>query len=56
METLATEVFKSFAIPANPGKYISIENGPSAVNEPRIRINFIYFVLVIELSVIRLHL
>ena len=51
METLATEVFKSLAIPAKPGKYMSIENGPSAVSEPKIRINFKYFAFVITVSV-----
>jgi hypothetical protein len=34
-------VFKSAAIPENPGKYMSMENGPNAVSEPKIRINFI---------------
>ena len=47
MDTFATEVFKSFAIPENPGKYISIENGPRAVNEPKIRISLMYFFVVI---------
>jgi hypothetical protein len=35
MDTLAT-VFRSSAIQKKPGKYISIENGPSAVREPKI--------------------
>ena len=48
MDTLATEVFKSLAIPAKPGKYISIENGPSAVREPKMRINLMYFFLGIS--------
>jgi hypothetical protein len=32
MDTLATVVFRSSAI-RKPGKYISIENGPSAVRD-----------------------
>ena len=56
METLATVVFKSFAMPENPGKYISIENGPKAVNEPNIRINLKYCffdnsVLIMEVKI-----
>jgi hypothetical protein len=35
---LATVVFKSFAIPAKPGKYIN-RKGPSAVSNPKITIN-----------------
>ena len=31
-------VCKSFAMPGNPGKYISMENGPIADSRPRIRI------------------
>lgn len=54
METFATEVFKSLAILAKPGKYISIENRPSAVNEPKIRINLIYFAFVIEVFEIKI--
>jgi hypothetical protein len=37
MDTLA--VFQVFCNSEKPGKYISIENGPSAVREPKIRIN-----------------
>jgi hypothetical protein len=50
MATLATVVFRSFAIPSKPGKYISIEKGPSAVREPKIRINLKYvaFVIIVE--------
>jgi hypothetical protein len=51
---LATEVFKSFAIPAKPGKYISIEKGPKAVNEPNIRINLMYFFFVIVVFVVKI--
>jgi hypothetical protein len=36
MDTLATVVFSA---PRKTGKYMSIENGPSAVREPKIRIN-----------------
>jgi len=50
METFATVVFKSAAIPEKPGKYISIEKGPSAVKEPKIRISLIYFFVVIFLK------
>ena len=42
MATFATDVFKSVAICAKPGKYISIENGPKAVKEPKININCKY--------------
>jgi hypothetical protein len=38
MDTLATVVFRS-CNSEKPGKYMSIENGPSAVREPKIRIN-----------------
>ena len=30
-----------------PGRYISIEKGPSAVSEPNMRISTVYFCLVI---------
>ena len=33
-ETCAVVVWNDFAIAVKPGKYISIENGPSAVSEP----------------------
>ena len=51
---MATDIFKSLAIPANLGKCISIENVPSAVREPKIRINFIYFIFVIDTLVFNL--
>ena len=47
METSVTVVFKSLAIPEKPGKYMSIEKGPSAVMEPKISINWKYLLLVI---------
>lgn len=43
MATLATVVFRSAAIPEKPGKYISIENGPSAVRKPKIKTSWKYF-------------
>ena len=44
--TLAVVVCIYSAITGKPGKYISMVKGPSAVNEPRIRIREIYFCLV----------
>lgn len=35
-ETWAVVVWSDLAIAGKPGKYISIENGPSAVSEPNI--------------------
>jgi hypothetical protein len=54
MDTLATVVFRSSAIPEKPGKYISIENGPSAVREPKIRINWKYFNLDLGVFVLKI--
>ena len=34
--TVDSVLFKSFAMSTKPGKYMSIENGPSAANEPKI--------------------
>ena len=56
MDTLATEVCKSLPICAKPGKYISIENGPRAVKEPKISINLMYFIFVILMAVSRIKL
>ena len=43
-------VFKSFAIAGKPGRYMSMEKGARAVNDPRIRIRKKYFSLVISLQ------
>ena len=37
-DTLPTVVFRSAAIAGNPGRYISIENGPIAESIPKISI------------------
>ena len=47
-ETCAVVVFNDFAIAGNPGKYISIENGPNAVSEPNIKTVIKYLCLVIN--------
>lgn len=36
-DTLGIVVFKSFAIASKPGRYISMEKGPRAANEPNTR-------------------
>ena len=36
--TVDSELFKSLAISTKPGRYISIEKGPSAASEPKMRI------------------
>jgi hypothetical protein len=41
-ETFAAEVDRSFAIAGNPGRYMSIEKGVSAVRLPRISISETY--------------
>ena len=43
-------VFKSLAISTKPGKYMSIENGPSAAKEPKIRMRENLFCLAIMIS------
>ena len=43
----ATVVCRSSAIAGKPGKYISIENGPRAVNIPNINISFVFLLLFI---------
>ena len=43
----ATVVCRSSAIAGKPGKYISIENGPMAVNIPNINISFVFLLLFI---------
>ena len=35
---VVTSVPKSFAMAGNPGRYMSMENGPSAVSAPKIKI------------------
>jgi hypothetical protein len=47
-ETCAVVVFNDFAIAGKPGKYISIEKGPSAVSEPNINTVKKYLCLVIN--------
>ena len=49
-DTLGTSVFKSVAIALNPGRYMSIENGAKAANEPKIRIrkNDLDFAIIFE--------
>lgn len=47
-ETLAVVVCRSSAIAVNPGKYISIENGPIADKVPRMRIVKNRFLVVIN--------
>jgi hypothetical protein len=53
MDTLATVVFRSLQF-RKPGKYMSIENGPSAVREPKIRINWKYFNLDLGVFVLKI--
>src|ERR1043165_9679591 len=36
-EIVATVVFRSFAISGNPGRYMSMENGPIAESNPKIK-------------------
>jgi hypothetical protein len=50
-DTLAAEVERSSAIAGKPGKYISMENGLSAVRLPKIRIKEIYLDLVIQMRI-----
>jgi hypothetical protein len=45
--TSSVLVPKYLAIDLKPGRYISIENGPKAVNEPNMRIKVMYRFLVI---------
>jgi hypothetical protein len=47
-ETCAVVVFNDFAIAGNPGKYMSIENGPNAVSEPNIKTVKKYLCLVMN--------
>jgi hypothetical protein len=45
--TTSTVVPKSFAIAGKPGRYISMEKGPIADNNPRIKTNVNRFFLCI---------
>ena len=42
-DTCATVVWRSLAISVKAGRYMSIEKGPIAVIEPRIRIKMNFF-------------
>ena len=47
-ETFDTEVARSFAIAGNPGRYMSMEKGLSAVRLPSIRMSETYLDFVIQ--------
>ena len=47
-DTASTVVFKLSAIAGNPGKYMSMENGPMADNKPRRIIKNVRCLLVIK--------
>jgi hypothetical protein len=50
-ETFATVVCRSFAMAGNPGRYISMEKGPSAVSDPNNKIRKKCFLLVMVISI-----
>ena len=51
-DTLAAEVDRSLAMAGNPGRYMSIEKGVSAVRLPRISISETYLDLVMATTFI----